>query len=131
MRVFCCRPNDVLAKLESAFSKCDVLISTGGVSMGDKDVMKKVLKEDFNATIHFGRVNMKPGKPTTFAMCEFQNKIKYIFALPGNPVSATVTAQLFVFPALDIMSGTQTNRNIYVTVSIIFLKTYYELRVYY
>lgn len=47
--------------LENAFSKCDFVITTGGVSMGEYDVIKRVLEIDFKAKIHFGRVNMKPG----------------------------------------------------------------------
>lgn len=43
---------------------------------------------------------MKPGKPTTFATCFFQNKKKYLLCLPGNPVSATVTMNLFALPLL-------------------------------
>lgn len=43
---------------------------------------------------------MKPGKPTTFATCSFQNRKKYILCLPGNPVSATVTMHLFALPLI-------------------------------
>lgn len=84
-----------------ALSKCDVIISSGGVSMGDKDFVKPLLMElDFD--IQFGRVNMKPGKPMTFAC---NNAGKYYFALPGNPVSAFVTFHVFVLPALRYMCG--------------------------
>ena len=48
---------------------------------------------------------MKPGKPTTFATCEFNGKKKYILCLPGNPVSATVTAYLFAVPLLNRLNG--------------------------
>ena len=44
-------------------------VTTGGVSMGDRDLLRQVLVEQFGARIHFARVNMKPGKPTTFATC--------------------------------------------------------------
>lgn len=47
--------------LSKCFGHCDVLITTGGMSMGEFDVLKDVLVEDFGATIHFGRINMKPG----------------------------------------------------------------------
>lgn len=93
-------PDEVKKKLWNALKSNDVVITTGGVSMGEFDVIKKVLEVDFCATVHFGRVNMKPGKPTTFATCMFQNQPKLIFGLPGNPVSAIVTSVLFVLPAL-------------------------------
>lgn len=93
-------PNSVKLALSAAFSRHDVVITTGGVSMGEFDVIKNVLIDDFAATIHFGRINMKPGKPTTFATCTFENKLKILFGLPGNPVSAMVTTLLFVIPTL-------------------------------
>ncbi len=49
----------------------------------------KVLVSEFNAEIHFARVNMKPGKPTTFATCVVGDRTKLVLGLPGNPVSAT------------------------------------------
>ncbi|KAI8442223.1 hypothetical protein MSG28_005802 [Choristoneura fumiferana] len=61
--------------------------------------------EDFGATLHFGRVRMKPGKPSTFATCQLNGRTKYIFALPGNPVSAYVCCLLFVIRALKVCSG--------------------------
>ncbi|XP_017757999.1 PREDICTED: gephyrin isoform X2 [Eufriesea mexicana] len=69
-------------KIKHALKQVDVLITSGSVSMGDRDMLKPILQHYFNATIHFGRVNMKPGKPTTFATCSFQNKKKYILGLP-------------------------------------------------
>lgn len=48
---------------------------------------------------------MKPGKPTTFATCTFNDRKKYFLCLPGNPVSAVVTARLFLLPILNEMSG--------------------------
>jgi gephyrin len=50
---------------------------------------RQVLVSEFGAEIHFGRVNMKPGKPTTLATCFLNNSKKIILGLPGNPVSAT------------------------------------------
>ncbi|KAF7276509.1 hypothetical protein GWI33_010213, partial [Rhynchophorus ferrugineus] len=54
-------PDNVKATLERAFDRSDVIVSSGGVSMGEYDLLKQVLIEDFGATVHFGRVNMKPG----------------------------------------------------------------------
>uniref|UniRef100_T1JB58 MoaB/Mog domain-containing protein n=1 Tax=Strigamia maritima TaxID=126957 RepID=T1JB58_STRMM len=98
-------PDEIEEKLKTIFQNVDVIITTGGVSMGDKDFLKQVLKNSFNADIHFGRVFMKPGLPTTFATVTVSNKKKLIFCLPGNPVSATVTFHLFVLPALYHMTG--------------------------
>ncbi|KAG5879126.1 Gephyrin, partial [Gonioctena quinquepunctata] len=93
-------PTSVKTALQRAFSKHDVIITSGGVSMGEFDVLKQVLAEDFGAKIHFGRVNMKPGKPTTFATFVRDGKMKKFFGLPGNPVSCGVTCLLFVIPTL-------------------------------
>ncbi|KAL5008960.1 hypothetical protein ScPMuIL_014541 [Solemya velum] len=85
--------------------RCDVIVSSGGVSMGEKDMLKNVLEKDLGAEIHFGRVFMKPGKPTTFATVEHGSGRKLFFGLPGNPVSAMVTCNLYVIPALRKMAG--------------------------
>jgi len=85
--------------------EADVLITTGGSSMGLTDLLKPVIEHKFGGNIHFGRVAMKPGKPTTFATVRFQNRVKLIFSLPGNPVSALVTNYIFVLPALRALSG--------------------------
>lgn len=98
-------PNILLDKIRSSLVDNDVLITSGGVSMGERDLIADVLLKDLNAKIHFGRVNMKPGKPTKFFTISTLTKTKYVFALPGNPVSAAVTCHLFVFPALRAMSG--------------------------
>jgi gephyrin len=92
-------------KLEAAFSQADVIISTGGVSMGEVDCVKAILDE-MGATVHFGRVNMKPGKPTTFATKDG----KLFFALPGNPVSAMVCFHVFVVPVLRSIAGHDPER---------------------
>lgn len=100
-------PQDLQNKLSDGLEKADVLVSSGGVSMGEKDFLKPVLEDLLGATIHFGRVFMKPGKPTTFATTTINGKRKLIFALPGNPVSAMVTFNLFVLPALRKLAGFQ------------------------
>jgi gephyrin len=78
--------------------------------MGELDLLKPTLERSLGGTIHFGRVSMKPGKPTTFASVPVKdnagNRVaKLVFALPGNPASAVVTFQLFVLPALHYASG--------------------------
>ncbi|XP_024860792.1 gephyrin b isoform X5 [Kryptolebias marmoratus] len=99
-------PDDLLNALNEGISRADVIITSGGVSMGEKDYLKQVLDIDLHAQIHFGRVFMKPGLPTTFATLDIDGARKLIFALPGrNPVSAVVTCNLFVIPALRKMQG--------------------------
>ncbi|XP_076873798.1 gephyrin b isoform X3 [Brachyhypopomus gauderio] len=101
-------PDDLLNALNEGISRADVIITSGGVSMGEKDYLKQVLDIDLHAQIHFGRVFMKPGLPTTFATLDMDGTRKLIFALPGrdgNPVSAVVTCNLFVIPALRKMQG--------------------------
>ena len=83
------------AAIENALKNYDVLITTGGVSVGDHDYTKPVLKE-LGAEIFFEKVSLKPGKPTVFAK---RGKC-LIFGLPGNPVSSAVTFYLFVRTAI-------------------------------
>lgn len=78
--------------------------------MGELDLLKPTIERSLGGTIHFGRVSMKPGKPTTFATIPFINKhgthrTRLIFSLPGNPASALVTLHLFVLPCLHHWSG--------------------------
>jgi gephyrin len=78
--------------------------------MGELDLLKPTIERSLGGTIHFGRVSMKPGKPTTFASIPVkdnngQRVIKLVFALPGNPASAVVTYHLFVLPSLHQASG--------------------------
>lgn len=86
--------------LSKAFEKSNTVVVSGGVSVGKADYVRKVL-EKMGAKIYFGGVAMKPGKPFLFATY----KGKPFFGLPGNPVSAFVTFQLFVRPALLKMAG--------------------------
>lgn len=90
--------------MQAALNAVDILITTGGVSMGETDLIKPVIQDEIHGTIHFGRVAMKPGKPMTFATAGESNN-KLIFSLPGNPASCIVTFHLFVLPALRHWSG--------------------------
>ncbi|KAK4103502.1 hypothetical protein N658DRAFT_522185 [Parathielavia hyrcaniae] len=96
--------------LRDALRRVDLVITTGGVSMGELDLLKPAIERSLGGTIHFGRVVMKPGKPTTFATVPVKDNAgervsKVIFSLPGNPASAMVTFHLFVLPSLQQMSG--------------------------
>ena len=78
--------------------------------MGELDLLKSTITDQLGGTIHFGRVAMKPGKPTIFATVDVANSTtrrtrKVIFALPGNPASAIVTFFVFVLPSLNKMAG--------------------------
>lgn len=75
--------------------------------MGELDLLKPTLEQSLGGKIHFGRVAMKPGKPTTFATVPRPESTSrtLAFALPGNPASAIVTFHLFVLPALRKYSG--------------------------
>ncbi len=91
-------------KIEEAVNH-NVLITVGGVSMGDYDYVPEVLSET-GAEIIFHKVAVKPGKPILFA----KRAEQLIFALPGNPVSAFVIFTLFVKPALLKMQGSKEPR---------------------
>ncbi|KAI6219012.1 Gephyrin [Aphelenchoides fujianensis] len=102
---------DKWGKIRDHFAHCDVLVSSGGVSMGDKDLLKDVLQHDLRFDIHFGRVFMKPGLPSTFATGQLNAKKCVFFGLPGNPVSAFVSTHLFVLSMLRRRSGCSEERS--------------------
>jgi len=80
--------------------EADVLISSAGVSVGELDLVREALMRS-GAELHLWRVSMRPGKPITFGSLGR----RLVFGLPGNPVSAMVTFELFVRPALLRMGG--------------------------
>jgi molybdopterin molybdotransferase len=80
--------------------EADILVLSGGVSMGKYDLVEQVLA-DLGAAFHYTGVSIRPGRPAVFGTC--RNKL--VFGLPGNPVSTMVTFELFVLPAVDILNG--------------------------
>ena len=92
-------PEQIAARLRQALG-CDAVVSTGGVSVGDRDWIKQVLA-DMGGDMRLWRVNMRPGAPLAFAVIDG----KPVFGLPGNPVSTLVTFEQFVRPALLRMMG--------------------------
>lgn len=91
---------EVMARIDQGLAwGADLFLSSGGVSVGDYDVVKKVLMQ--RGQMEFWRVKMKPGKPVAFGMIEGVP----LLGLPGNPVSAMVTFELFGRPALLKMQG--------------------------
>ena len=86
--------------LEQAFSEADIVLTSGGVSVGEFDWVKQAA-ESLGVQSHFWKVAIKPGKPSYFGSRE--NKL--LFGLPGNPVAVLLTFHLFVLPALRKMQG--------------------------
>ena len=86
--------------IKKASGECRVILMTGGVSMGDFDLVPGILT-DLGFEIIFNRVAVKPGKPTTFSVSDSS----VCFGLPGNPVSAFVVFELLVKPFLYKMTG--------------------------
>ena len=92
--------SDLRSQISEAARTADVLITTGGVSVGKYDLTKLALRQ-LGAEIFFERLRLKPGKPTVFARL----KKTLVFGLPGNPVSAAVTYYLFVHSSIIRMQG--------------------------
>jgi molybdopterin molybdotransferase len=95
-------PDDIERRLRAGL-RADVLVSSAGVSVGDRDYVRGVL-EKLGCSLLFWGVNMKPGYPMAFGRFEAGNG-PLVFGLPGNPVSAMVTFEQFVRPALRKMAG--------------------------
>jgi len=94
---------DQIGELRSRIERgleADVLVLSGGVSMGKYDLVEVVLRE-LGAEFFFEGVAIRPGRPALFGAC----REKFVFGLPGNPVSTVVTFELFVLPAIDLLSG--------------------------
>jgi len=107
-------PEKIAAAFESAIAQADVVISSGGVSVGDADYTKPVLEKLGN--INFWKVAMKPGKPFAFGLLHKKTSGEghkknapdnkgWFFGLPGNPVSSVVTYHQLVLPALRYLAG--------------------------
>jgi molybdopterin molybdotransferase len=93
-------PDALRQLVVDALREVDVLVTSGGVSVGTHDLVKPLLES--LGTVHVGRVKLKPGKPFTFATLADG---KLAFGLPGFPVSSLVTFEVFVRPALRKMQG--------------------------
>jgi molybdopterin molybdotransferase len=91
---------DRTAAVVEKYRNVDLLIFSGGVSMGERDYVHKVIK-DSDAEVVFHKAAIKPGKPVLFA----RRSRQVILGLPGNPVSSFVTFELFVRPAARVLSG--------------------------
>lgn len=98
-------PRRIKSKLRKALSRCDAVLVSGGVSVGDFDYTKSLL-ENLGVKTIFWKVKIKPGKPLYFGVYKgSKGESKPVFGLPGNPVSVLVCLEEFVRPALDKMQG--------------------------
>ena len=94
--------------ISEAFEKTDVILLTGGVSMGDFDFIPGILKEK-NVDLKFQKMLVRPGSPTVFGL----SKDRWVFGLPGNPVSSFVVFEMLVKPLLGkLMEKKDEIRNI-------------------
>jgi molybdopterin molybdotransferase len=94
---------DLKAAFEQAGNHCDLVLSCGGVSVGDADYVKQILDE--LGTINFWKVAIKPGKPFAFGQLRRQLGNAWFCGLPGNPVSSYVTFETLVTPVLQKLCG--------------------------
>ena len=93
-------PNKIDSALQRAASECDVLITSGGVSVGDADYIVERIRQQ--GELQFWRLNLKPGKPLAFGRIQSS----WILGLPGNPISTIITALLVARPAIAQLAGT-------------------------
>jgi molybdopterin molybdotransferase len=100
-------PDELRAKL-LAGSECDVLLVVGGASMGEADLVKRVL-DQLGFELDFWRVRMRPGSPFSFGRLPERARHTPVFGLPGNPGSAFVTFEVFVRPFLLALGGHRRN----------------------
>ncbi len=104
------QPEALKNAIAKAINSADIVLSTGGVSVGDYDYVDRILAE-LGGTLHIRSVAVKPGKPLTVAT--FDNSCLY-FGIPGNPVSALVSCWRFVQPALKKLSGQKNYQPMFV-----------------
>lgn len=94
---------DISGRLHEALDRCDAIVSTGGVSVGDVDFVKTVLAQLCGGRARWMQVAVRPAKPFAFGIAGPRDTP--IFGLPGNPVSMLVSFELFVRPALRLLAG--------------------------
>ena len=97
-------PDSMREALSRAAAQADLIISTGGVSVGEADYIKPALEE--LGTTEFWKIAIKPGRPLTFG----QIGASIFMGLPGNPVAVMVTFSQFVMPAIEVLSGAALRR---------------------
>lgn len=95
--------DDIATKLKDA-EYADILVTIGGASVGERDLMPKALTAS-GATLHFHKVAMRPGKPMFFGTRSCQAGTQRIIGLPGNPLSAMISARVFLVPLIAALLG--------------------------
>ena len=93
----------VATTLDTAGAHCDLIVTSGGVSVGDADVVRTVLRERCDGTMRWMQIAIRPAKPFAFGLLGGSGTP--VFGLPGNPVSAMVSFELLVRPAVRRMAG--------------------------
>ena len=108
VQIFHLRDNEnlILQSIKNVLGKFDILILSGGVSMGDFDYIPKILRQ-LGIKQSFHKVSQKPGKPFWFGIAK---NSKAVFALPGNPVSTQICAYRYVIPYLKKASGLEVKQ---------------------
>lgn len=96
--------------LEALDGGIDVVVSTGAVSMGVFDFVRQIL-EKMGAHVHFHKCAIRPGKPILFASLKYEGRTKFVFGVPGNPVSTAVGFNFFIKPFFDSIFGIPIQRN--------------------
>lgn len=96
-------PEDMRRAFSDAAAQCDAVITSGGVSVGEADYTKQIMRE--LGDIAFWKINMRPGRPMAFGSIQSSGHQAVLFGLPGNPVAVMVTFYQFVRHALLAMSG--------------------------
>jgi len=101
---------DTFASLEdriSAAAGADILVTSGGASVGDHDLVRPAL-EKAGAKLEFYKIAMRPGKPLFFGLRTTNGKTQYCLGLPGNPVSSMICARVFLVPLIGRLLGRET-----------------------
>ena len=97
-------PEEIKKIMEENLNTCDIFLTTGGVSVGKYDYVKEAY-ESIGAERKFWRVAQKPGMPLAFYILKKENRIKYLFGLPGNPASVMISFEEYVRPLIYLLSG--------------------------
>jgi molybdopterin molybdotransferase len=101
------RPTELAAAMQQAIDTADIVLSTGGVSVGDYDYVDQILAE-LGGQIQITAVAVKPGKPLTVATFQQADRQVLYFGLPGNPVSALVSCWRFIYLGFQKVAGIET-----------------------
>ena len=99
------QPDELKRAFATAALECDAIITSGGVSVGEADFTKQIMRELGDVT--FWQIAMRPGRPMAFGSIAVNNRPAVLFGLPGNPVAVMVTFYQFVRPTLMAMSSAQ------------------------